>query len=650
LSFAHSEILWLLLILPPGMVAFFWWSWRSRRQFMTQFIHPRLLPGLIAGLSATRQKVLAGGLVLGVAGLIVALAQPQWGYDLQEIRQRGLDIVVAIDTSKSMLAEDIAPNRLERAKLAALDLMQQAKSDRLGLVAFAGTAFLQCPLTFDDVAFRQSLQSLNVRTIPEGGTALAAAIEQAAKAFKEGDSHKTLVLFTDGEDHDSGALAAAKKAADAGMRIFTIGIGSTEGDLVRIKEDNGQSDYVRDENGNVVKSHLNASLLQQIAGESGGFYLHLSGANTVDTLYQKGLAPLPKSESREKWIHRARERYHWPLAFGLVLLVVEMLVPERKKDKRIRQFPSDDTGLPAAPGRSPKQSRAPALSGGLALILIALWPTPAGASPSSALREYKSGHYPQALSEFERALEKKKDDPRLQFNAGAAAYRNHQLDLAAKHFDQVIGSPDIKLQEESYYNLGNVLYRLGEQAADPAARSARWEDALKNFENSLKLNSQDPDARFNYEFVKKKLEELKKQQQQQQQNQKQQDKQQQDKQQQKDQKKPDQGQQQQEKQDQKDQKQDGSKDNQQQNSQSQQQQEKKQNPSQDQKQDQDKSSQQQPERKEQGQEDQEQARAPGEMTPREARQLLDSHKNDEMTLPVSRKEKPTDQDRQVKDW
>jgi len=396
-----------------------------------------------------------------------------------------------------------------------------------------------------------------------------------------------------------------------------------------------------------VKSHLNAGLLEKIAADSGGFYVHLSGANTVDTLYQKGLAPLPKSESSEKWIHRAHERYHWPLAFALVLLVVEMLVPERKKDRRSREFPNDGTGSTAPPGLSPKRSPAPALSGGLALILLALWPATAGASPSSALREYKSGHYPQALSEFERALEKKKDDPRLQFNAGAAAYRNRQLELAAKHFDQVIGSPDIKLQQESYYNLGNVLYHLGEQSADPAAKSARWEDALKNFENSIKLNSQDPDARFNYEFVKKKLEELKKQQQQQQDKQQQQ---QQNKQQQKDQTKQDQNQQPQEKQDQKDQKQDGSKDNQQQNSQSQQQQEKKQNPSQDQKQDQNKSSQPQPEQKDQGQEEQQQARAPGEMTPREARQLLDSHKSDEMTLPVSRKEKPVDQERQIKDW
>src|SRR5207244_138924 len=177
------------------------------------------------GISAARQKIAWAGLLLAVACLILALARPQWGFDWEETKQRGLDIVVAIDTSKSMLAEDIAPNRLARAKLAALDLMQQARSDRLGLVAFAGSAFLQCPLTVDDAAFRQSVEALDVNTIPQGGTAIAEAIETALTAFKEGDNYKTLVLITDGEDHDSGALEAAKKAADGGLKIFTIGIG-----------------------------------------------------------------------------------------------------------------------------------------------------------------------------------------------------------------------------------------------------------------------------------------------------------------------------------------------------------------------------------------------------------------------------------------
>src|SRR5580765_7572865 len=180
MRFEYASLLWLLVPAIPATIAFFWWSWRTKRRLISQFVQSRLLANLTVGVSSRRQKIRMGLLAASVAFLIVVLARPQWGFDWEEAKQRGLDIVVAIDTSKSMLAEDIAPNRLARAKLAALDLMQQARSDRLGLIAFAGSAFLQCPLTIDDAAFRQSVESLDVNVIPEGGTALAEAIETAS--------------------------------------------------------------------------------------------------------------------------------------------------------------------------------------------------------------------------------------------------------------------------------------------------------------------------------------------------------------------------------------------------------------------------------------------------------------------------------------
>src|ERR1043166_7146498 len=242
MTFGNPQMLWLLMVFPPAMIAFCWWSWRQRQALMTQFIQTRLLPGLTIGISPRRQKIRLACVTLAVVCLIIALARPQLGFDWEEAKQRGLDIVVAIDTSKSMLAEDIAPNRLARAKLAALDLMQQARSDRLGLVAFAGSAFLQCPLTIDDAAFRQSVEALDVNIIPQGGTALADAIETALTAFKEGENYKALVLFTVGEDQDSGALAAERTGAEAGMRIFTIGIGTAEGELLRLKDAKNRTD------------------------------------------------------------------------------------------------------------------------------------------------------------------------------------------------------------------------------------------------------------------------------------------------------------------------------------------------------------------------------------------------------------------------
>jgi Ca-activated chloride channel family protein len=637
-------MLWLLLAIPPALLAFFWWAGRARQRLLTQFIQARLLPALTVGISPTRQKVRAGCLVLAVICLILALARPQWGFDWEEMKLRGLDIVVAIDTSKSMLAEDIAPNRLARAKLAALELMQRAKSDRLGLVAFAGSAFLQCPLTIDDAAFRQSVEALNVNIIPLGGTAIAEAIETALTAFKEGDNYKVLVLFTDGEDHDSGALEAAEKAAKEGLRIFTIGIGTAEGELLRVKDAQGNSDYIRDEQGNVVKSHLNERLLQQIAGATeGGFYLPLRGAKTIDTLYDQGLAKLPKSQHQEKLVRRYHERYHWPLAAAIVLLLVEMVFPERKRESRPAAAPSAQSALRAA----------------ATVLLLLLLPAALRASPASALREYKAGQYDQALKEYEHLLERKADDPRLHFNAGAAAYRDQQFEEAAKQFNATLASPDLRLQERAYYNEGNALYHLGERNPDPKKRAEAWEKALTDYQSTVKLNPQDEDAKFNHEFVKRKLEELKQQQQQSQQNksdqQKNQDQQQQQNQQQQDQQKSDQQQQQQAQQNQSEQKKESSQQEQQAEQQKQDEQKQQQaaNQSQEQKDQAQQARQSAEQAKDKGDEKEQEAaaaQAAGQMTPQQARQLLDAQQSEEQMLPPEVNGKPVDRSRPIKDW
>ena len=327
----NANILCLLLVIPPALALLFWWSARARQKLLTQFVEARLLAQLTTGISMARRKIRFALVIVAVALLIVAIAGPRHGFDLEEVEQRGLDIVVAVDTSKSMLATDIAPNRLARAKLAALELMQVAGTDRLGLVAFAGDAFLECPLTVDNTAFQQSVEALDVNSIPQGGTAIGAAIDAALGTFKEQDHLKVLVLLTDGEDNDSepGALEAAQNAAKAGLKIFTIGIGTAAGDLIRVTDANGNPDYVRDEHGDVVKSHLNEPLLQQIAAATGGFYLPLRGADTINTLYERGLEPLPKAGGKEKLLRHYHEQFQWWLGAAILLLLAEMLLPER---------------------------------------------------------------------------------------------------------------------------------------------------------------------------------------------------------------------------------------------------------------------------------------------------------------------------------
>jgi Ca-activated chloride channel family protein len=496
MQFGNKYFLWLLLLVPPALALFFWWGERARRKLLTQFIEARLLSALTVGISPARRKIRFAFLMLAAAFLIVALARPQYGFDLQEVEQRGLDIVMAVDTSKSMLTTDIAPNRLARAKLAALELMQKAATDRMGLVAFAGDAFLECPLTIDNTAFQQSVQALDVHAISQGGTALAAAINTALTAFKENGHYKVLVLFTDGEDNDSetGALEAAQNAAKAGLKIFTIGIGTAAGDLIRVTDANGSSDYVRDEQGNVVKSHLNEALLQQIATATGGFYMPLRGADVVNTLYERGLAPLPKSESQEKLIRRYHEQFQWPLAAAMLLLLAEMFLPERRTP--VQRVAKDQ------PQRADQEIGAPAATA--IVVVLMLSSGIAMASPASALHDYHAGNFTNALQEFSRLAEARTNDLRLVFNAGDAAYRATNFDLAEKLFQQVAGASasDLKLQQQAFYNLGNVQFQAAKQAKDLDGLEQGFDAAAKIYERAVNLNTNDMDAVFNLNYSK----------------------------------------------------------------------------------------------------------------------------------------------------
>lgn len=633
MRFAHPQLLWLLLVVPPMVFAFLFWAARRRQTLLTAFIQARLLPDLTTGLSPARERWRTMLLTAASALLVLALARPQWGFTWEEARQRGLDVIVAIDTSKSMLAEDISPNRLARAKLAALELMQTAKSDRLGLIAFAGTAFLQCPMTIDDAAFRQSVTMLDVNTLPQGGTALGEAIRAAMDAFKEADGHRVLVLMTDGEDHDSDAVTAAREAAAKGLRIFTIGIGSPEGELLRVRDAKGRTEYLKDADGNVIKSRLNEALLQEIATAGNGFYLPLRGAKTIETLYEKGLAPLPKTESEAKLYKRYHERYHWPLAAAIVLLIIEMLWPARRRTASAR------TTTPPAPATV------------IGLLLLALFASAsAEASASRALRAYRSGDFEAAQREYQRLLEKQPDDARLALNAGTAALQRGEWATAEQLLDRAVTAPELGVQQRAYYNRGHARFARGEAAPDLPARKEFWQQSLRDFEAATKLDAQDADARHNYEFVKKMLEELQQHEQQQQQ------------------------------QDQSDQP--DPSDQQQQNQQNQQpqdqqppQRDQQQGQPQDQRQDQQSQQQPEPQQKDAGQPKEPESkpqpnpgqqpqsqsegqsgqassagqRSPDQMTPEQALRVLDTVKGDERVLPLQPL-RPADPSRPVKDW
>jgi Ca-activated chloride channel homolog len=325
------SLMWLLALVPL-VVAFFIWALRRRRLALQHFAEARLLPTLAPDLDVRRQRWRAALLVGAMALLVVTLAGPQWGFHWEEVHREGVDLIVTLDTSRSMLAEDVKPNRLGRAKLAVEDLVKQLHGDRIGLVAFAGSAFVQCPLTLDYEAFAESLRAVNVGIIPKGGTALAEAITTGIEALEEHQGkHEALIVITDGEDHDGRVDEAAKQAADKGIKIYTVGIGTPDGDLIPLTVDSHQT-FLKDRKGNVVKSRLDEAALEKIATTTGGAYVHGEGPNIgLDEVYNAYIGKMEKRELKSAMERRFEERFQVPLLLAVVLLALEPLVGERRR-------------------------------------------------------------------------------------------------------------------------------------------------------------------------------------------------------------------------------------------------------------------------------------------------------------------------------
>jgi Ca-activated chloride channel family protein len=330
MTWDRPELLWLLLLMPlAGLL--FRAAFRRRRAALERFAEARLLAAVAPDRDERRLRWRAVMVLAAFALIVVALGGPRWGFHWEEIHREGIDILIALDTSRSMLTQDVKPNRLERAKLAILDLIKELQGDRVGLIAFAGSAFVQCPLTLDYGAFAESLRAVHVGIIPVGGTDVGEAVSAGIDAFEGRQSkYAALVLMTDGEDHEGGVNEAAQQAAEAGIKVYTVGIGTPGGELIQIEED-GQRTYLKDRNGQVVKSRLGEETLRSIATTTGGAYLYAEGPDLgLDKLYDDYISTMEKRELKTAMEKRFEERYQWPLAFALLLLALEPLVGERR--------------------------------------------------------------------------------------------------------------------------------------------------------------------------------------------------------------------------------------------------------------------------------------------------------------------------------
>lgn len=332
MHFAQLNMLvWFWAVVAIAM--FLVWSGKHHKEAVERFAQENLVKDIVFFYDPKRVRIKKVLLVAVFIFSIFALIRPQWGFQWQEVKRQGIDILVVIDTSKSMLTQDVKPNRLERTKFAVQDLLKKLKGDRIGLIAFSGESFLICPLTIDYSGFQVSLNDLNVDSVPRGGTNVAKAVEEAIKDYdKTASEHKAIIIITDGDNLEGDPIASAKKAKAKGIKIYCVGIGSGEGELIQIRDASGQPVFLKDSDGNFVKSRLNENLLKQIALITGGIYVKASGSQFgLDLIYERELSKFEKREIEAEMEKRYYERFQFPLGLALILLVIETCLTRRKK-------------------------------------------------------------------------------------------------------------------------------------------------------------------------------------------------------------------------------------------------------------------------------------------------------------------------------
>jgi Ca-activated chloride channel family protein len=333
MKFGNPEyfLFWLLL---PVIIGFFIWAYQRRKAALRRFASLELIAKLTPSSDLSRQVVKWTMFCLFFFLLVIALVRPRFGVKMEMVQRKGIDLIVALDISESMLAEDITPNRIDLAKHEIAKLIDLLKGDRIGLVVFAGESFVQCPLTLDYGAAKMFLDAVSTGWVERQGTALADAIEKSTEAFRsQSRKHKVLVLISDGEDQEGDAAAAAKKAADEGIIIYTIGVGSESGVPIPIKKGGDNVVYKKDRSGNLVMTRLNSMMLEKIAIEGKGAYFH-AGSNLELSRIIGEIASMEKKDLGASKITTYEERYQIPLFIALLLLLIEFFIPDRIRRKQ----------------------------------------------------------------------------------------------------------------------------------------------------------------------------------------------------------------------------------------------------------------------------------------------------------------------------
>ncbi|SER10177.1 vWA domain-containing protein [Neolewinella agarilytica] len=334
----NPEYLWILLALPV-LAALFFWYWNRRRVALEKFADRELLDHLAPGMNRRLPWTKFSLLLLAIPFLALAMANPQWAAERQEIKRRGIDVVIGLDVSNSMLAEDVQPSRMERARYFASTLVDELVGNNIGVELFTCTSLMQAPLTTDYAFVKSVISAAGPYQISAQGTNLGEAIARAEEAYEEGSAnHRALILISDGEDHDGSAAAAASAAHDEGLMIYTVGVGKQEGSFMPLTLTNGRKDYVRETGGGPATTNADPATLEAIAASGGGQYYPLSGdSKALATAIRAKVDRIEKQEFESQSFSTYDSYFYWFLAPAIVLLLIEFML-SRKDLRKAAEF------------------------------------------------------------------------------------------------------------------------------------------------------------------------------------------------------------------------------------------------------------------------------------------------------------------------
>ena len=475
--FEDPLYLYLLLLIPLLAVIRFV-TYRNQKKRLRKFGDPKLLKELMPDVSRWRPGVKFWLLEAALALLILMLARPQMGTKISHEKRNGIETIICVDISNSMRAEDVSPSRLDRAKMMVENLVDHFTDDKIGLIVFAGDAFVQLPITSDYVSAKMFLSAIDPSMMATQGTDIARAIEMATHSFtQEKGIGKAIIVITDGEDHEGGATEAAEAAKKADMRVYMLGIGSTQGAPIPIP---GTNDYMVDNTGQTVMSALNEDMCKQIASAGGGAYIHVENNSNAQDLLDQELDKLSKKETQSTIYSDYDEQFQ---AFGilaLLLLIIEICLLESKNPlmKRVSLF-----------GARKKAA--------ITMLLLLVAMNMSAQTDRLYIRQgnkqFRAADYANAEVSYRKALEKNDRNPQALYNLGNALLAQNKDSAAVAEFEKATKVETNELRKsKSFHNMGVICQR-----------HEMYAEAIEAYKQSLRLNPSDDETRYNLELCKR---------------------------------------------------------------------------------------------------------------------------------------------------